>query len=159
MKVILPILLILSTLFLTSCGGKSETSTENAKKSVNAKLPVQSTETPVCKLKISDIVGNYANKSGFSASIKTSEKDSAKIDFVFQLSKGCTRRYSGTASKEEFYSENELNFVSRDSINKIEIEISMFFSEGKVSIAERTSEKKDKRNEKCVFEGHLSKLK
>jgi hypothetical protein len=35
----------------------------------------------------------------------------------------------------------------------------MFFSEGKVSIAERTSEKKDKRNEKCVFEGHLSKLK
>jgi hypothetical protein len=104
-------------------------------------------------------VGNYANKSGFSASIKIGEKDSSKIDFVFQISKGCIRRYSGTASKEEFYSETELNFMSRDSINKVEIEISMFFSAGKVAIAERTSAKKEKLNDKCIFEGHLTKLK
>ena len=88
-----------------------------------------------------------------------SEKDSSKIDFVFQISKGCVRRYSGTASKEEFYSETELNFMSRDTINKVELEISMFFSEGKVSIAERTSGKKEKLNDKCVFEGHLTKIK
>jgi hypothetical protein len=69
------------------------------------------------------------------------------------------RKYSGTATKEEYFSENEVNFSSRDSINKIAIEISMFFTEGKLSIAERTSEKKEKTNNKCIFEGHLTKLK
>jgi hypothetical protein len=108
---------------------------------------------------LNDILGNYSNKSGFSAIIKVSEKDSSKIDFVFQISKGCVRRYSGTASKEEFYSENELNYISKDTVNKIELEISMFFSDNKLAVTERTSEKKEKKNEKCVFEGHLTKLK
>ena len=35
----------------------------------------------------------------------------------------------------------------------------MFFSDGKLSITERTSEKKEKTNLKCLFEGHLTKLK
>jgi hypothetical protein len=35
----------------------------------------------------------------------------------------------------------------------------MFFSENKLAVTERTSEKKEKKNEKCVFEGHLTKLK
>jgi hypothetical protein len=142
-----------------SCAGKDDATKVSSKKPIKTKAPVQDTVTPVCKLKLSDIIGNYGNKSGFSASIKLAEKDSSKIDFVFQISKGCVRRYAGTASKEEFYSETELNFMSRDTINKVEVEISMFFSEGKVAIAERTSSKKDKLNDKCVFEGHLTKLK
>jgi hypothetical protein len=155
-------LVLFGVLFFTiACGSKDSTanSTTNTKKAVVTKKVVKEEPTPVCKLTMKDIIGNYANKSGFSATIKLSEKDSSKLDFVFQLSKGCVRRYSGTATKEEYFSENEVNFSSRDSINKIAIEISMFFSEGKLSIAERTSEKKEKTNNKCIFEGHLTKLK
>jgi len=160
MKTIISTVILSLFVLFQSCAGKKDEATQNSsKKSIRTKAPVQDTVTPVCKLKLSDIIGNYANKSGFSASIKIAEKDSSKIDFVFQISKGCIRRYSGTASKEEFYSETELNFMSRDTINKVEVEISMFFSEGKVAIAERTSSKKDKLNDKCVFEGHLTKLK
>lgn len=144
-----------------ACGSKDSTSnsTSNTKKVVEAKKVDKEVTTPVCKLTMKDLIGNYANKSGFSATVKVSEKDSTKLDFVFQLSKGCIRRYSGSASKEEYYSENEVNYTHRDSVNKIAIEISMFFTEGKLSIAERTSEKKEKNNDKCMFEGHLTKLK
>lgn len=144
-----------------ACGSKDTTinSTANSTKANESKKIIKEEPTPVCKLMMKDLVGSYANKSGFSANIKVSEKDSTKLDFVFQLSKGCVRRYSGTASKEDYLSENEVNFSSRDSVNKIAIEISMFFSEGKLSIAERTSEKKEKTNQKCLFEGHLMKLK
>jgi len=159
MKLFISILILTLFVLLESCAGKDEASLDSAKKSIKTKAPIQDTVTPVCKIKLSDIVGNYANKSGFSAIIKIAEKDSSKIDFVFQISKGCIRRYSGTASKEEFYSATELNFISRDTINKVEVEISMFFSEDKVAIAERTSAKKEKLNDKCVFEGHLTKLK
>lgn len=147
--------------FLTACGSGNSTSnsTSNSKTTTSTKKVVKEEPTPVCKLTMQDLIGNYANKSGFSASIKVSEKDSSKLDFVFQLSKGCVRRYSGTATKEEYFSENEVNFASRDSINKIAVEITMFFTEGKLSIAERTSEKKEKTNNKCLFEGHLTKLK
>ena len=144
-----------------ACGSKDSTSnsTSNTKKVVEAKKVDKEVPTPICKLTMKDLIGNYANKSGFSATVKVSEKDSTKLDFVFQLSKGCIRRYSGSASKEEYYSENEVNYTHRDSVNKIAIEISMFFTEGKLSIAERTSEKKEKNNDKCMFEGHLTKLK
>jgi hypothetical protein len=81
------------------------------------------------------------------------------LEFVFQLTKGCKRKYSGIASKEEYYSVDEVNYVSKDTVDKVAIEISMFFTEGKLSIAERTSEKKDKQDLKCIFEGHLTKLK
>jgi hypothetical protein len=147
--------------FLFACESKDSTAnaTSTAKKAVEPKQVIKEAPTPVCKLTMKDLIGNYANKSGFSATIKVSEKDSSKLDFVFQLSKGCVRRYSGTATKEEYFSENEVNFASRDSINKIAVEITMFFSEGKLSIAERTSEKKEKTNNKCLFEGHLTKLK
>jgi hypothetical protein len=147
--------------FLLACGGNASTSnsTVNSKKSTETKKVIKEEPTPVCKLTMDDLIGNYANKSGFSAIVKVSEKDSSKLDFVFQLSKGCVRRYSGTATKEEYFSEDEVNFTHRDSINKIAIEISMFFTEGKLSIAERTSEKKEKTNDKCFFEGHLTKLK
>lgn len=146
---------------LVACGSKDSTanSTSNSKAKTETKKVVKEEPTPVCKLTMKDLIGNYANKSGFSATIKVSEKDSSKLDFVFQLSKGCVRRYSGTATKEEYFSENEVNFASRDSINKIAVEITMFFTEGKLSIAERTSEKKEKNNDKCMFEGHLTKLK
>lgn len=159
MKTIISILILSLFVLFQSCAGKDDATKVSSKKSIKTKAPVQDTVTPVCKLKLSDIIGNYGNKSGFSASIKLAEKDSSKIDFVFQISKGCVRRYAGTASKEEFYSETELNFMSRDTINKVEIEISMFFSAGKVAIAERTSAKKEKLNDKCIFEGHLTKLK
>jgi hypothetical protein len=147
--------------FLLACdsGDSTSNSTSNLKTTTSTKKVVKEEPTPVCKLTMQDLIGNYANKSGFSASIKVSEKDSSKLDFVFQLSKGCVRRYSGTATKEEYFSENEVNFASRDSINKIAVEITMFFTEGKLSIAERTSEKKEKTNNKCLFEGHLTKLK
>jgi hypothetical protein len=161
MKIFIFLVLFGVLFFTIACGSKDSTanSTTNTKKAVVTKKVVKEEPTPVCKLTMKDIIGNYANKSGFSATIKLSEKDSSKLDFVFQLSKGCVRRYSGTATKEEYFSENEVNFSSRDSINKIAIEISMFFSEGKLSIAERTSEKKEKTNNKCIFEGHLTKLK
>jgi hypothetical protein len=160
MKTILPFLTISLCLVFLSCGTNDESlASNNIKQSIKSKAFVQYTLTPVCKLKLNDILGNYSNKSGFSAIIKVSEKDSSKIDFVFQISKGCVRRYSGTASKEEFYSENELNYISKDTVNKIELEISMFFSDNKLAVTERTSEKKEKKNEKCVFEGHLTKLK
>jgi hypothetical protein len=155
-------LVLFGVLFFTiACESKDSTanSTSNTKKSVVTKKVVKEEPTPVCKLTMKDLIGSYANKSGFSATIKLSEKDSTKLDFVFHLSKGCVRKYSGTATKEEYFSENEVNFSSRDSINKIAIEISMFFTEGKLSIAERTSEKKEKTNNKCIFEGHLTKLK
>jgi hypothetical protein len=148
-------------LLIFACGSKDSTSnsTSNTKKVVETKKVDKEERTPVCKLTMNDLIGRYANKSGFSATVKVSEKDSTKLDFVFQLSKGCVRRYSGTASKEEYFSENEVNYTHRDSVNKIAIEISMFFTEGKLSVAERTSEKKEKNNEKCMFEGHLTKLK
>jgi hypothetical protein len=155
-------LVLFGVLFFTiACGSKDSTanSTSNTKKSVVTKKVVKEEPTPVCKLTMKDLIGSYANKSGFSATIKLLEKDSTKLDFVFHLSKGCVRKYSGTATKEEYFSENEVNFSSRDSINKIAIEISMFFTDGKLSIAERTSEKKEKTNNKCIFEGHLTKLK
>jgi hypothetical protein len=155
-------LVLFGVLFFTiACGSKDSTanSTSNTKRSVVTKKVVKEEPTPVCKLTMKDLIGNYANKSGFSAIVKVSEKDSTKLDFVFQLSKGCVRRYSGSASKEEYFSENEVNYTHRDSINKIAIEITMFFTEGKLSIAERTSEKKEKNNDKCMFEGHLTKLK
>ena len=147
--------------FLSACGSKDSTanSTSNIKTISQTKKVVKEEPTPICKLTMLDLIGKYANKSGFSATIKVSEKDSTKLDFIFQLSKGCVRRYSGTASKEEYFSEDEVNFTSRDSINKIAVEITMFFTEGKLSIAERTSEKKEKNNDKCMFEGHLTKLK
>ncbi|MFM7661787.1 MAG: hypothetical protein ACKO6A_03905 [Bacteroidota bacterium] len=148
-------------LIIFSCGSKDSTSnsTENSKKVVTKNKDVKVDPTPICKLKMADLIGSYANKSGFSATIKISEKDSTKLDFTFQLSRGCVRRYVGTAIKEEYFSEDEINFKSCDSINKVAIEISMFFTEGKLSIAERTSEKKEKTNDKCIFEGHLTKLK
>lgn len=153
---------ISAVLFLfLACGSKDSSSntTTNSKNITKTKKIIKEEPTPICKLSINDLIGNYANKSGFSASIKRSEKDSTKLDYVFQLSKGCVRRYSGTAAKEEYFSEDEVNFSSRDSVNKIVIEISMFFSDGKLSITERTSEKKEKTNQKCLFEGHLTKLK
>jgi hypothetical protein len=148
-------------LTLFSCGNGNEGSsnaTQN-KIQVSKKPQTEKESVPVCKLTRKDLIGNYANKGGFSAIIKASEKDSTKLDFIFQLSKGCVRKYTGTATKEEYFSEDEINYVSRDTVNKIEIEISMFFSNGKLSVAERTSEKKEKRNDKCIFEGHLTKLK
>lgn len=149
----------LTILMMFSCGTKDNVATVAAKpKSPVKKVQIDTTAVK-CNLKMNDIIGNYANKSGFSATIKVSEKDSTKIDFVFQISKGCPKRYSGTASREDYLSENELNYIYKYSENKVAREISMFFSEGKLSIAESTSEKKDSRNDKCLFEGHLTKLK
>lgn len=161
MKILSLSLLVGFLFFLLACGSVDSTpnSTSNSKTTTLTKKLVSEEPTPVCKLTMQDLIGNYANKSGVSATIKVSEKDSTKLDFVFQLSKGCVRRYSGTATKEEYFSENEVNFAYRDSINKIAVEITMFFTEGKLSIAERTSEKKEKNNDKCMFEGHLTKLK
>jgi hypothetical protein len=155
------IILSIFTITIFSCGGKQSTSNaaSNIKNATKKSAPVNQEPLPVCKLTMKDLIGRYANKGGFSAIIKASEKDSTKLDFVFHLSKGCVRKYSGVASKEEYFSVDEVNFMSRDTVNKIAIEISMFFSEGKLSVAERTSEKKEKRNDKCSFEGHLTKLK
>lgn len=148
-----------SFMVLLSCAEKENVATVAAKPKPTQSVAPVDTSSPKPNLNLEEIVGDYANKGGFSASFKVSEKDPSKLDFVFQLSRGCVRRYSGTAFQEAYINENELNYISKDSVNKVEIEISMFFSKGKVAIAERTSERKEKMNDLCVFEGHLKKLK
>jgi hypothetical protein len=148
------------SIILISCGGKESTiNSSETKTTIKKPVTKKQEPTPVCKLTMNDLIGNYVNKAGFSARVKVSEKDPTKLEFVFQLTKGCKRKYSGIASKEEYYSVDEVNYVSKDTVDKVAIEISMFFTEGKLSIAERTSEKKDKQDLKCIFEGHLTKLK